>query len=349
VRVFGAHPEVEVTTLCDIDEKTLQKTGEAFGIKKDNRLFTDYDEFIEQAFDIVVISTPIPFHTEHTIKALENGKHVLCEQTVAYTIPECEKVIDSVKKTGRIYMMAENYCFYHFIQEWKTIVDHGRLGKIVYAEAEYLHNIENLLFDRKTGERYWRHIRYPMWYCAHVIGPVLYLANDKIVRATGCHTGFQRWPDKKKEPGFIDMEVALFQTKKGLVFKTLRSQVVMRPHVVHYSIYGTKGSIENSRFGVYRPEEPGLLYIEDEMNGKEENAEKISCSLFDPKAPEESRLGGHGSSEYYLIREFLDSVSHNRRPAIDVIRAVDFTVPGIVANESAEKGGVWLDVPQYDW
>jgi hypothetical protein len=145
------------------------------------------------------------------------------------------------------------------------------------------------------------------------------------------------------------MEVALFQTKKGMVFKALRSQVVMRPHLVYYSINGTKGSIENNRFGVHHPEDPGLLYIEDEMDGKENNAERISCSLFDPSGPEESRLGGHGSSEYYLIREFLDSVAKNRRPAIDVIRAVDFTVPGIVANESAVKGGVWLDVPQFDW
>jgi predicted dehydrogenase len=348
VRVFSGHPEVRVTALCDLDEQVLSKTGEAFGLRED-ALFTDYYSFIDKDFDIVVISTPIPFHTEHTIAALENGKHVLCEQTVAYTIPECERVIDAVRKCHKIYMMAENYCYYHFIQEWKTIVEKGRIGKVVYAEAEYLHNIENLLFDRQSGRRFWRHERYPMWYCAHVVGPLLYLTNDRIVRATGCHTGFQRWPDKEGQPGFIDMEVALFQTKNGALIKALRSQVVVRPHLVFYSIYGTKGSMENSRFGVHLPEEPGILYIEDEMEKDERNALKTPCSLSNPAAPEEAKLGGHGTSEYFLIREFLDAVRHDRQPSIDVIRAVEFTVPGIIANESAERGGVWLDVPQYSW
>jgi len=37
------------------------------------------------------------------------------------------------------------------------------------------------------------------------------------------------------------------------------------------------------------------------------------------------------------------------RPPHDVIRAMDYTVPGIVAHEAAMKGGVWLDVPQFNW
>jgi myo-inositol 2-dehydrogenase/D-chiro-inositol 1-dehydrogenase len=90
LNVFSGHPDIEITAICDIDGKKLKEVGDLFKLP-DNKRFKNYDDFINSDFDIVVISTPIPYHTEQTIKALENKKDVLCEQTVAYTIEECEK------------------------------------------------------------------------------------------------------------------------------------------------------------------------------------------------------------------------------------------------------------------
>ncbi|MCM8819071.1 MAG: hypothetical protein NC915_06330 [Candidatus Omnitrophica bacterium] len=50
-----------------------------------------------------------------------------------------------------------------------------------------------------------------------------------------------------------------------------------------------------------------------------------------------------------MIRDFLYAVENRTRPPIDIIRAIDFTVPGIIAHESAMKDGIWLDVPLFDW
>lgn len=354
VSVFDTHPRVEVAALCDIDQNKLKEVGDAFRLK-DEYLHTEYDNFVSDNLDIVVIATPIPLHTEHTVKALEAGKHVLCEQTVAYSIEECERVIESVKKSGKNYMMAENYCYFNFIQEWKKMIDNERLGKIVYAEAEYIHNIEFLLINEDTGQRYWRYDRPPIWYCAHVVGPILYLTGDSIVRATGRNCGFNRWPDKTSEPGFMDMEVALFETRKGMIFKILRSQTPVHHHMTYYCLYGTKGSLENQRTN----DQLGVLCIEDEMGWAETKLysrsfkdlkyKLVDFGSNDPNAPEEAHAGGHGTCEYYLIREFLDAVEANKRPPIDVIRSVEFTVPGIIAHESSLKGGKWIDVPQYEW
>jgi len=103
VRVFGAHPRVEVTALCDLDRSTTAELGKAFELPAD-RLYTDYDEFLNAPLDAVVIATPIRCHAEQTVKALEAGKHVLCEQTVAYTVEECEQVFNAVKKNGLTYI-----------------------------------------------------------------------------------------------------------------------------------------------------------------------------------------------------------------------------------------------------
>lgn len=53
-----------------------------------------------------------------------------------------------------------------------------------------------------------------------------------------------------------------------------------------------------------------------------------------------------GTSEYYLIRDFIDALSRGIHPPIDVYRAMEYTLPGIIAQEAVERGNVWLDVPQ---
>jgi hypothetical protein len=146
---------------------------------------------------------------------------------------------------------------------------------------------------------------------------------------------------------FIDMEVGLFQTAKGAVIKILRSQVAPRYHdMVFYAMYGTKGFVETGREGGWRGTK-GRMYLEDEMS-KEVGAAEVECSTVDPYAPPEALRGGHGTSEYFMLRDFVDSITHDTRPPIDVYRSVNITIPGILAHESAMAGGKWIDLPTFE-
>ena len=248
VRSLAGHPHVQVAALCDLDEQALGRLGADFQVS-DQYLFTQFDDFVNAPIDIVVIATPIEFHASQAIAALESGKHVLCEQTAAYTLADCERLVQAVHKSKRVYMMAENYCYFHYIREWKRLIDQNKLGKIFHAEGEYLHEITDLLIDPQTGNRRWRYPRAPIWYCAHCLGPLLTLMDDRIVRATGVHSGKNIHPDEEGL-GFLDMELGLFQTQKGATIKILRSQVAPRHHeLIYYSLYGTKGFVENGREG----------------------------------------------------------------------------------------------------
>jgi len=341
VRVFGAHPQVQVTALCDIDAPSMAAVGQAFNLA-DKACFTKYDAFLDAPIDAVVIATPIEFHADQTVQALRSGKHVLCEQTMAYTVKDCRRIVDAVKKSKRTYMMAENYSYFHYVREWQKLVEAGKLGKIFYAEGEYLHEIIDLLVNAKTGKYYWRHERPPIWYCAHTLGPLLMLMKDRIVKACGLTTGFNKMPKFKKHLGFLDFEIGLFKTQKGAVIKILRSQVVSRPHMVWYSIFGTQGHLENGRL-----KEEGLTFLEKTMD--KHHPQFVPTTIVDPKAPEEAKKGGHGTSEYFMIRDFLKAVTSGARPPIDAIKAADMTIPGLIAHESAMKGGAWMDVPLLHW
>ena len=345
VRQFPVFSNAEISALCDLDEATLAEVGAGLDVP-DRYLFTDYDDFLDAPLDIVVVSTPMQYHAEQVIAALQSGKHVLSEVTAATTVEDCARIVDTVKRTGLVYMMGENCCYWHFIRQWKGRMEAGQLGDIFYAEAEYIHELHNMIVDPDTGEKRWRADRPPIYYCTHSLGPLLYLMDDRVIKAAAAHSGHSILPDVGD--GSLNMEVALFKSQKGAVIKILRSSVAYREPPLHfYCLYGSRGFIESDRGGGWGGRK-GKLYIEGEMSRKE-GFQLIDCPLSDPDAPPEMLQGGHGSTEYYLVRDFLEAVEQNGRPPIDVVRAMDFTVPGICAHDSAMSDGNWVDVPQFEW
>jgi hypothetical protein len=47
------------------------------------------------------------------------------------------------------------------------------------------------------------------------------------------------------------------------------------------------------------------------------------------------------------MNEFIISIIEDRKPLVDIVAALNMTVPGIIAHESAMKEGEWLKIPQY--
>ena len=343
VKVFHNTDRSQITAICDLDENHLAASQQEIGLR-DDQCFRDYDAFLQSDIDVVVVGTPIPFHEEQIVKALEAGKHVFSEVTLAHTVEGCYNVYEAVKKArarGLKFMLAENYVYLDFIEQWKKYVDDGRIGRIHYAEAEYVHDIRKLLVDKASGETFWRTYRPPIHYCTHCLGPLLYLmGNDPIVKATA-------WGNKNTIlpelwPSTIDMQVALFETKEGRIIKILRSQVTPRePHIVTYNVYGTKGSLETGRTPGY--DTVGHRYFE----GSDKRIVSMNCNGTRLDAPLFAKQAStHGTADWYGPQHFLDCIEFDREPLLNVERAMEMTLPGLIAQEAAVQGHVWLDVPQ---
>ncbi len=342
--VFQHHKDCELVAIADRNPERLTELADRLEVP---HRYTDLDEMLATDIDAVFVATPAPVHTEHSVAALRAGKHVLCEVPAVYSIEEGQELVRAVRETGLKYSFAENMYYYPYIGTYERLIRDGELGEIVYAEAEYIHNCEALMVDRPdglgggaAGVPTWRTALHPIQYLTHDLQPLLRMLQDRCVSAIGLDTGCRKRPDL----GVIDMGVALLTTEKGTIIKQLNGFAVAKEPAHHwFVVYGTKGSLEQGRRA------SGLgdshyLYIEDRyanVNGPV----RLDVPREHPGAPPEARLGGHGTSEYYMVDEFVQCILSDTEPPIDVYEALDSTLPGICATQSMREGGRPVDVP----
>jgi hypothetical protein len=70
-------------------------------------------------------------------------------------------------------------------------------------------------------------------------------------------------------------------------------------------------------------------------------------NLKRPPLPPTVEPGGHGGSHGYLGHEFVMALIEDRKPLVDVTMALNMTVPGVVAHQSALRDGELMTIPQY--
>ncbi|MGI6610774.1 MAG: Gfo/Idh/MocA family protein [Limnochordia bacterium] len=332
VNMFGRHPECKLAAVCDTQPGLAERVARERDIPA---AYLDFDKFIDHDLDIVVVAAPPMFHVSQSIAALKRGRHVLSEVPAVANIEECHALVQAVKESSGKYMMGANPNFWAFIESWREMVRQGRLGKVIYAEAEYIHDIPSL---RRTsdGQPTWRAYLAPIHYCTHSLGPILSLSDDRCVSAVGMHTG----SNIDTEFGTVDMEVGLFKTEKGSVIKVLCGFSVKRPGFHYYSVYGTKGCLEKRR-----DSDRTIAYFEDIPNLQ--GMVDIPINTVHPHLPGWAGSGGHGTAEYVMVQAFLEAVLEDKEPPIDVYTALDYSVPGLCAHLSAEQGGKLMEVPNF--
>ena len=330
LKMFDLHRDAQVVAVCDMKEERAES------VKKEMKLegaYADYDEFLGHDTDVVVVATPLPFHVANSIAALESDKHVLSEVPIANSVEECEALAKAVKKSKSKFMFAENCNYWYFVEKWKEMVADGKIGKPIYAEAEYVHDCRGLMRDSE-GNLTWRASMPPIYYCTHSLGPILSVIKDKCVSAVGMNTGVNIAPDL----GAIDMEVGLFRTESGGVIKILCGFSVERMPAFHfYSIYGTEGCLES-----VRGTDKTTAYFKGSKGMME-----LPYTRNNPDAPKIAATGGHGTCEYFMVSAFIESILNDTKPPIDVYEGLDYSLPGLCAHISAQQGGKVMDIPDF--
>ena len=125
---------VELVAVCDLYTGRLDRAKEKWG----SQIFTtrDYRELLaKKDIDAVLICTPDHWHQKMAIEAMNAGKHVYCEKPMVQKILEGQAIIDTQKKTGKVFQVGSQRASSVAILEAKKYFEQGIIGELTYVEA----------------------------------------------------------------------------------------------------------------------------------------------------------------------------------------------------------------------
>jgi predicted dehydrogenase len=328
-------------------------------VYKCNKSYPSLEKLIlDPKIDAVFIATEAPNHHRHVMAALDAGKHVLCTVPCVMTLEDCETLRDEVKRTGLTYMMAETSYYRQNTISVRKFYQEGKFGQIISAAAEYNHpGLESYFFE-SNGASTWRHGLPPMNYPTHCTSFLVSVTGERLtsVSCIGWGDDSPILKNNRYENPFWN-ETAFFETNQKRPF---------RVEVNWKGAYrGTeRGEWRGSKMSFFSPHGEGgdstIVKISDQT-GHDEGGFVQGANIIEtykqplwwktdmlPKPLQHDSGCGHGGSHTFITHEFIDALINNRQPTVNIYEAIAYTVPGIVAHQSALKGGEYMKIPNFD-
>ena len=125
--------EVELSAIASRDLARAQAQAAELGIERAHGSYEDL--LADPEVDAVYISLPNSLHVEWSIRALEAGKHVLCEKPMARSVEQVERAFDAAESAGRV--LAEAFMWRHHPQARRLAELVPRVGELRLVRAAF--------------------------------------------------------------------------------------------------------------------------------------------------------------------------------------------------------------------
>jgi len=332
---------MELVAICDTWEERLRKVGEELGVAT----YTDYDQFLQHDMDAVITANYFHQHAPFAIKALRAGKHVMSETSACKTLAEGVALIREVEKSGKIYMLAENYPYTAVNIEMRRRYQNGEIGDALYADGEYNHPMAlDDVMRISPGLTHWRNNLPSTYYCTHALAPLMSATDTWPVSVNGLSIatpeGYIPLSPRRGDIG----AVILCRMDNGAVFKLFQTGVP--GHSIWYRIHGTRGLMEHTRGPGYWG--PGQLRIaHDPWDLKPDEVTEQTYLPDFPEWAQDAARTGHGGGDYFTTYHFGEAIRSGKPPYLDVYRGVAMSIVGILAWKSALQNGAPFAVPDF--
>ncbi len=127
---------VDVVALAELDSALAAAKAAQLGL---SRFTSDIDEVLrDPEIDVVHVCVPNNLHYSVSKKALEAGKHVICEKPLAMTSAEAEDLIKVAQARKRVGAVHFNNRGYPLTRHARALVQSGELGEIMIVNGVYL-------------------------------------------------------------------------------------------------------------------------------------------------------------------------------------------------------------------
>jgi predicted dehydrogenase len=374
--LFNLHPGVSTVHVVD---EFPERAAEAVDRHHLAGSKASFEDLLASDVDAVAIFTQRWTHGPLVEQALRAGKHVYSAVPMAISEKEIARIIAAVRETGLVYMMGETSYYNPATVYARKQHAAGKFGRIFYTEGDYVHDMDLGFYDAyqySGGERWKETASYPpMLYPTHAVGGVL-----GAVPAHAVSVSCVGVKDDRND-GVFDKEVsmfgndfsnatALFELNDGGVMRTNEMRRVGYPSHIRESrfrFFGTEASFEQlAKVSVWQDKEnvhdvseqlesrpsmslddPSLANVAPEL--RDAFVSGLSAVHEADRLPEEFRgaPNGHEGSHHFLVDDFVTAVNTGTLPPVNAWMAARFTLPGIVAHESALRGGERLPIRDF--
>tara|TARA_B100000676_G_scaffold295075_1_gene333783 strand:- start:2163 stop:3518 length:1356 start_codon:yes stop_codon:yes gene_type:complete len=387
INLFLDRPDVEISAICDIDDKMIAMTKEIFRKKGRpipkiyNRDENDYLNLLSnEDLDGVNIATPWRWHYPMAISAMKNNVHVGVEVPAALTVSECWDLVDTSEKTGKLCMIMENVCYRRDIMAILNMVRLGMFGEIIHCQGGYQHDLRHVKFNdgsqpygggvefgkKGFSEARWRtqHSvdKNADLYPTHGLGPVSPMMDinrgNRMLHVTSTASQARGLNKYIVEKGGKDHPNAQVNFKLGdvvtSVIKCANGQTIVLSHDTNSPRpYSLNFRVQGTQ-GIWMKDNKSI-YIEglSPENHRWESENKYLNEYDHPlwkrfsSSKDNLSQAGHGGMDFFIARAFIESIKGAKKPVIDVYDAVSMSVIVPLSESSIESGSKPIKIPDF--
>ena len=141
---WGKTDGADVVAVCDVDEKkragdwsavdaNIGESGGRVDLAKQKAYADAAELFADPDVDVVDITLPTYLHADNAVKALEAGKHVICEKPMAITSAEAQRMVDAAASAGKKLFVGHCIRYWPAYAEARKIIKSGEHGRLLSA------------------------------------------------------------------------------------------------------------------------------------------------------------------------------------------------------------------------
>jgi len=301
------NPHVGYVAVCDIDEPKLESIVKQYPMI--NACYNTFEEMLKDPqIDIVSVALPSGIHAEYACKALDAGKHVLCEKPIDITVEKAltieEARVRSGKKVGVVFQNRN----IPVIKKTKETIEKGGLGKLLLGTFSVKWYRTQEYYDAGGWRGTWAMDGGGslMNQAVHTVDLMQWMMGD-VESVQGLYTVANHKIETE------DLTASLIKFKNGATATFISSTCCKPNRGTFIQLYGSDGSIElkDDNIDLWKP--ANITPEEEEAVLKMYEGGGAAAVAADP-----TLVTGHASQ----VNDIIDAVVNDREPKIMPLEAI---------------------------
>lgn len=311
----------EIVGFFDLNKERAEELAQKYGCKA----YDSYEELIQDTeIDAVSVCTANATHAEISIKALQAGKHVLCEKPMAMNLEDCELMVKAAEESGKILMLDHNQRFTKAHRKAKALLEGGEIGQVLTFKTCFGHSGPET-WSIQPGKATWFFDKKKAVFGAmadlgiHKTDIISYLTGSSVKEVSAVIKTLDKRDAAGNMIGVDDNVICIYTMENGVIGTMTASWTYYGKEDNSTTLYGTNGVMK-----IYYNNMPSIVI--DYKDG--------TSATFDMEPIQTN----DSQTKTGVMDEFIDCIMNNREPEVNATVALNDMKAIFAAQKSSDEG-----------